>query len=79
MDVPEDLSGTFFFTFNQTKNKMAEKYTLKERKRILSEYIELLVKNGYDIKWLMGKPLTYYNFDGVKKVIKDLQKELDNS
>jgi len=40
MDVPEDLSGTFFFTFNQTKNKMAEKYTLKERKRILSEYIE---------------------------------------
>jgi len=60
-------------------NTMAEKYSLKERKRILSEYIELLVKNGYDIKWLMGKPLTYYNFDGVKKVIKDLQKELDNS
>lgn len=76
--MPGEIPAYLILRKSKTK-KMEDKLTLKQRKEILSEYIELLVKNGYDIKPVMGKPLSYYNYDALKRVIKDLQEELDNS
>ncbi len=52
-------------------------FTLKEKKQILSDYITLLVRLGYDIKPLMGKSLAYFDFEKVQKVIISLEKELE--
>jgi hypothetical protein len=52
-------------------------FTLKEKKQILSDYITLLVRLGYDIKPLMGKPFSYFDFENVQKGILSLEKELE--
>jgi hypothetical protein len=52
-------------------------FTLKEKKQILSDYITLLVRCGYDIKPLMGKPFSYFDFEKVQKGILLLEKELE--
>lgn len=52
-------------------------FTLKEKKQILSDYITLLVRLGYDIRPLMGKPLTYYNFEKVQREVNKLEIELE--
>lgn len=49
--------------------------TPKEKKEILSKYIELLVMNGYDIKFILGKPLNNWNYNGIKIRIEQLEKE----
>ena len=51
--------------------------TAKEKKELLREMITLMVYTGYDFADYMGKPLSYFNYDGVKKYIKELQSELD--
>ena len=53
------------------------KFTIVEKREILSEYITLLVRLGYDIKPLMGKSLAYYDFEKVQKAIKKLELELE--
>lgn len=51
--------------------------TAKEKKELLREMITLMVYTGYDFADYMGKPLSYFNYDGVKKYIKELQSEYD--
>lgn len=52
-------------------------FTIKEKRKILSEYITLLVRLGYDIQPLMGKSLAYFDFEKVQKVIKNLEIQLE--
>jgi hypothetical protein len=51
--------------------------TPKEKKELLRTMIELMVHTGYDIAPYMGKPLSYYDYDKVKKSIKELQSIYD--
>jgi len=39
--------------------------TPKEKRKLLAAYVELLVSNGYDIADMLGRPLSYYNWDHV--------------
>ena len=43
----------------------------KEKKQLLKEVIEKLVLNGYDIIDFIGKPLSYYDFEKVKKLLEE--------
>ena len=42
-----------------------------EKKQLLKEVIEKLVLNGYDIIDFIGKPLSYYDFEKVKKLLEE--------
>lgn len=57
---------------------MDKKFTLKQKRFLLAEYIELLVRNGYDIKPLMGKPLSFFDYNALKRLIKTLYDEYEN-
>ena len=43
----------------------------EEKKQLLKEVIERLVLNGYDIIDFIGKPLSYYDFEKVKKLLEE--------
>ena len=49
--------------------------TIQEKRELLREMITLMVYTGYDFSDYLGKPLSYFNYDGVKKYIKKLEKE----
>jgi hypothetical protein len=57
---------------------MDKKFTIQQKKFILAEYIKLLVKNGYDIKRLMGRPLSLYDYNALQRLIKNLYDEYEN-
>lgn len=42
----------------------------KEKRQILAEFIEKNVMHQYDIAPYMGKPLSYFDYDKVKEMIK---------
>ena len=42
-----------------------------EKKQLLKGVIEKLVLNGYDIIDFIGKPLSYYDFEKVKKLLEE--------
>ena len=42
-----------------------------EKKQLIAKVIEKLVLNGYDITPFIGKPLSYYNFEKVKKLLEE--------
>ena len=43
----------------------------KEKKQLIKEVIEKLVLNGYDITPFIGKPLSYFNYEKVKKLLEE--------
>lgn len=49
--------------------------TPTEKRILLKEFIELLIFCGYDITDLMGRELSYFDFDKIKARIKDLEIE----
>ena len=40
-----------------------------EKKQLIKEVIEKLVLNGYDITPFIGKPLNYFDYEKVKKLL----------
>ena len=58
-------------------DKIPYQFTIAEKRKILSEYITLLVRLGYDIQPLMGKSLSYYDFEKVQRAINKLELELE--
>lgn len=50
-------------------------YTLKEKKQLLVDLILLEYKLGYSITDRIGKPLSYFNFDAVSKLVTKLKSE----
>ena len=42
-----------------------------EKKQLIKEVIEKLVLNGYDIIDFIGKPLSYFDGEKVKKLLED--------
>ena len=40
-----------------------------EKKQLIAKVIEKLVLNGYDISPFIGKPLSYFDYEKVKKIL----------
>jgi len=52
--------------------------TTSDKRALLVELIELSVFNAHDISPLVGKPLSYFNYEAIKQAIAELQnKSLD--
>lgn len=51
----------------------SNKLTPKQKRRLLSDIVQLSI--GYDVDQFVGRPLSYYNWDGVVKIKERLQKE----
>ena len=50
----------------------------KYRKLLLAQYIETQVTvRGADISWMMGKPLSYWDYDVIAKSLVDLLSDTD--
>ena len=45
--------------------------TTTEKKQLIASVIEKLVLHGYDITLFIGKPLSYFNYEKEKKVLKE--------
>lgn len=58
-----------------TKGK--KELSAKEKRHLLRKMIELLVYTGVDFSDYLGKPLSYFNYDGVKRYIKVLEDEYE--
>ena len=43
----------------------------KEKKQLIANVIEKLVLNGYDITPFIGKPLSYFDGEKVKKLLEE--------
>ena len=43
----------------------------QEKKQLIKEVIEKLVLNGYDIIEFIGKPLSYWDYEKVKKLLEE--------
>lgn len=43
----------------------------KEKKELIAKMIEKFVLNGYDITPFIGKPISYFDGEKVKKLIED--------
>lgn len=54
-----------------------KKYTLKQRYHLLATLIELRVFCGYSIVDLIGKPLSYFDFEKIEIAIHKMQLEKD--
>lgn len=50
----------------------------KDKKLLLREIIEMWVFMGYDITPLIGRPLSYFNWDFMQKIHKDATIEMAN-
>lgn len=46
-----------------------------EKKLLIAKFFELLIFNGYDITFFIGKPLSYYDYDRLEKRVQELEKE----
>lgn len=44
----------------------------KEKKQLIARAIEAFVKNGYCIETFIGKPISYFDEEKLKIIIKDL-------
>ena len=45
--------------------------TTTEKKQLIASVIEKLVLHGYDITPFIGKPLSYFNYEKVKKLLEE--------
>jgi hypothetical protein len=52
--------------------------TPKEKRKLLARLFFLLIQTGYDIEDLIGKPLSYFDYDKIKLRILQLEKEYEN-
>ena len=43
-----------------------------EKKQLIAKVIEKLVLNGYDITLFIGKPLSYFDYEKVKKLLEEI-------
>jgi hypothetical protein len=55
--------------------KITSSMDLKQKKKLITELIELKIYCGYDVSDLVFKPASYFDFEGVKKVILKYKKE----
>lgn len=44
---------------------------------MLAVYVELLAMSGVDISDLMGRPLSYFDYDKIAKLTEEKQKEFE--
>ena len=51
------------------------KYTIAQKKQMLIDAINLSYKAGSNATHLVGQPLSYYNFDAVLELIKELNND----
>ncbi len=47
----------------------------KEKKQLLKEMIELMIFCGYDIINVVGKPLSFFNYQFISEFIERLKEE----
>ena len=40
-----------------------KKYTTVQKRNIITQFIETLVMNGYDISEMVGRPLSFYDYE----------------
>lgn len=52
-------------------------YTIKQKRYLLCRLIELYVQNGYSINDLIGRPLSYFDFSKVEKIVNELSPNFD--
>lgn len=69
--------SSFYFNNYLFPFKMKKKYTLKQKYYLLASLIELRVFCGYSITDLIGKQLSYFDFDKITDSIVELEKERD--
>jgi len=50
--------------------------TTKEKKALICKMFELYVQLGYSLETIICKPLSYFDFEKVKVLISDFEKEL---
>ena len=43
----------------------------QEKKQLIAKANEKLVLNGYDITPFIGKPISYFNYEKVKKLLEE--------
>lgn len=55
-----------------------KKLTKQTKLQMLRRLIELLLFQGYDISFLIGKPLSYFNFEVIEKMIEEEEKKAEN-
>jgi hypothetical protein len=53
------------------------KYTLRQKYYLLATLIEKRIYCGYSITDLIGKPLSYFDFDKISDSISKIQIEID--
>ena len=51
--------------------------TIKEKRKLLAELVELYVKLGYDITDIVGYPLNRFDWEQIPKTIKKLNDEYE--
>ena len=51
------------------KTKIKSNMKTTEKKQLIANVIEKLVLNGYDITPFIGKPLSYFDYEKVKKLL----------
>jgi hypothetical protein len=49
--------------------------TPTQKRKLLRRYVELQIYLGNDIKWIFGKPLSYFDYDKLKTRIQELEDE----
>jgi len=49
--------------------------TPTEKRLLLRRYVELQIYLGYDTAWIFGRPLSYFNYNAMKKRIQELENE----
>lgn len=52
-------------------------YAMKptEKRALLVEFVELMVRNGYDISCVVGRPLSYFNYEMVRVEMDRIKEE----
>ena len=51
------------------KTKIKTNMKTTEKKQLIANVIEKLVLNGYDITPFIGRPLSYFDYEKVKKLL----------
>ena len=56
---------------------MKKKLTIADKYQILARIIYLYQFNGFNIDFLIGKPLSYFDWDAMQKLLKVKEKEYE--
>lgn len=55
-----------------------KKLTKQTKLQMLTRLIELLLFQGYDISFLVGKPLSHFNFETIEKLIAEEEEKAES-